>query len=419
MSGGQIDTVMHEDRRISSSSRICLSRRRSVRSRPTKSFTSGPRPIPQKFWGDLAKQELHWFQPFTKVLEWNEPFAKWFVGGRTATASSASPASSAVSRTAARRASSAGSAPLADRERRPCRPGTPRSRARLSRAALEQQHFEPGTSRSTATVPEGWGVFTSRIVTTGYFREPVPEGEMPEFLYQPLLEHGHDDTSYRRSRSRRSACASCSTAIAACSRSSPRRCASSPRSRSTTSRTCCAPSHLAAAPRASSTTRRRRANDRFVALELLKNANIAAGRDAAGLPGHRHRDRDRQQGPERAHGRRRRAKRSRAASSTPTRSATCATRRWRRSTCTPRRTPGTNLPAQIEIYAEPGDEYELPVHRQGRRLREQDVPVPGDQGAAQPDSLLELRRREDPHARHLGLPALPPGARRSAAPPPS
>jgi acetyl-CoA synthetase len=27
--------------------------------------------------------ELHWFAPFDKVLEWNEPFAKWFVGGKT------------------------------------------------------------------------------------------------------------------------------------------------------------------------------------------------------------------------------------------------------------------------------------------------------------------------------------------------
>ena len=34
------------------------------------------------FWGKLAA-ELHWFKPFTKVLEWNEPFAEWFVGGQT------------------------------------------------------------------------------------------------------------------------------------------------------------------------------------------------------------------------------------------------------------------------------------------------------------------------------------------------
>ena len=38
---------------------------------------------PEKFWGDLARKELHWFKPFDKVLEWKEPFAKWFVGGKT------------------------------------------------------------------------------------------------------------------------------------------------------------------------------------------------------------------------------------------------------------------------------------------------------------------------------------------------
>jgi propionyl-CoA synthetase len=27
--------------------------------------------------------ELHWFKPYTKVLQWDEPFAKWFVGGET------------------------------------------------------------------------------------------------------------------------------------------------------------------------------------------------------------------------------------------------------------------------------------------------------------------------------------------------
>ena len=34
------------------------------------------------FWGKMA-HELHWFKPYSKVLEWNEPFAKWFVGGQT------------------------------------------------------------------------------------------------------------------------------------------------------------------------------------------------------------------------------------------------------------------------------------------------------------------------------------------------
>jgi len=35
---------------------------------------------PDGFWAEQAKT-LHWFSPWSKVLEWNEPFAKWFVGG--------------------------------------------------------------------------------------------------------------------------------------------------------------------------------------------------------------------------------------------------------------------------------------------------------------------------------------------------
>ncbi len=38
---------------------------------------------PEAFWGGLAREELHWFKPFDQVQEWNEPFAKWFVGGET------------------------------------------------------------------------------------------------------------------------------------------------------------------------------------------------------------------------------------------------------------------------------------------------------------------------------------------------
>jgi acetyl-CoA synthetase len=38
---------------------------------------------PEKFWGELANQELHWFEKYTKVLQWDAPFAKWFAGGKT------------------------------------------------------------------------------------------------------------------------------------------------------------------------------------------------------------------------------------------------------------------------------------------------------------------------------------------------
>ncbi len=37
---------------------------------------------PEGFWGELATQELHWFKPWDKVLQWDEPTAQWFAGGQ-------------------------------------------------------------------------------------------------------------------------------------------------------------------------------------------------------------------------------------------------------------------------------------------------------------------------------------------------
>ncbi len=37
---------------------------------------------PEKFWGRQAKEELVWRKPFKKVLQWNVPHAKWFLGGK-------------------------------------------------------------------------------------------------------------------------------------------------------------------------------------------------------------------------------------------------------------------------------------------------------------------------------------------------
>ncbi|MDB6067218.1 MAG: acetyl-coenzyme synthetase [Pedosphaera sp.] len=37
---------------------------------------------PDKYWARQAKNELVWFKPWTKVLQWKAPFAKWFVGGK-------------------------------------------------------------------------------------------------------------------------------------------------------------------------------------------------------------------------------------------------------------------------------------------------------------------------------------------------
>src|SRR5437016_6060841 len=37
---------------------------------------------PDRFWAKQAKNELVWFKPWKKVLQWKEPYAKWFVGGQ-------------------------------------------------------------------------------------------------------------------------------------------------------------------------------------------------------------------------------------------------------------------------------------------------------------------------------------------------
>ncbi|MCA2552330.1 MAG: acetate--CoA ligase [Microcystis sp. M04BS1] len=37
---------------------------------------------PQTFWAQLAEKELHWFEKWSETLDWQPPFAKWFVNGK-------------------------------------------------------------------------------------------------------------------------------------------------------------------------------------------------------------------------------------------------------------------------------------------------------------------------------------------------
>jgi acetyl-CoA synthetase len=82
MSGGKIDTVMLEERKFPPPAEFA-SRAVIGSMRAYEEIYERAQADPEKFWGDLARQELHWFKPFEKVLQWNEPFAKWFVGGQT------------------------------------------------------------------------------------------------------------------------------------------------------------------------------------------------------------------------------------------------------------------------------------------------------------------------------------------------
>lgn len=78
---GQLATVMHESRvfpppkEFSSEAQIKSMAEYQALWNEANADT-------EAFWGKHAK-ELHWFEPYKQVLEWNEPFAKWFVGGKT------------------------------------------------------------------------------------------------------------------------------------------------------------------------------------------------------------------------------------------------------------------------------------------------------------------------------------------------
>jgi acetyl-CoA synthetase len=38
---------------------------------------------PERFWAGVAEREIHWFEKWSKVLEWTPPQVKWFVGAKT------------------------------------------------------------------------------------------------------------------------------------------------------------------------------------------------------------------------------------------------------------------------------------------------------------------------------------------------
>src|ERR671939_390920 len=36
----------------------------------------------EEFWETEGRERLTWFEPFTKLYEWNQPYAKWYLGGK-------------------------------------------------------------------------------------------------------------------------------------------------------------------------------------------------------------------------------------------------------------------------------------------------------------------------------------------------
>src|SRR3989442_13150653 len=78
-SGTNIDSVLQEQRKFEPSAEF----RRGAHIKSAEDYERIYRESveePEKFWGRVA-EELHWFKKWDKVLEWNNPWAKWFTGG--------------------------------------------------------------------------------------------------------------------------------------------------------------------------------------------------------------------------------------------------------------------------------------------------------------------------------------------------
>jgi acetyl-CoA synthetase len=81
MSDPTIESVLHEERLFSPPP--AFSDQAYVRSvREYEQLYSKAAANPERFWAELAEQELHWFKKWDTVLDWQPPFAKWFVGGQ-------------------------------------------------------------------------------------------------------------------------------------------------------------------------------------------------------------------------------------------------------------------------------------------------------------------------------------------------
>lgn len=79
MSQVDITSVLHENRIFSPDKEF--SSHAHIRSMEEyEEIYSRAEKDPEAFWSEQA-EELHWFKKWNKVLEWNAPFARWFVDG--------------------------------------------------------------------------------------------------------------------------------------------------------------------------------------------------------------------------------------------------------------------------------------------------------------------------------------------------
>ncbi len=75
MPDASLDALLHEDRVFDPPAAFVA----SATAKDAAVYQQADR---EKFWESFAR-ELHWFKPWSKILDWQVPFAKWFVGGKT------------------------------------------------------------------------------------------------------------------------------------------------------------------------------------------------------------------------------------------------------------------------------------------------------------------------------------------------
>ncbi len=79
---GQINTVMHEERLFPPPAAFAAQAHIGSLQEYQTLWDEAAKDI-EGFWEKLGKEQLHWFKDFDKVLDWQPPLAKWFVGGET------------------------------------------------------------------------------------------------------------------------------------------------------------------------------------------------------------------------------------------------------------------------------------------------------------------------------------------------
>ena len=81
MSQDTIESILHEKRLFPPTAEF--SEKAHVKSlEEYRALYEKAKADPEAFWAELATQELHWFQNWDTVLDWQPPVAKWFVNGK-------------------------------------------------------------------------------------------------------------------------------------------------------------------------------------------------------------------------------------------------------------------------------------------------------------------------------------------------